>query len=130
MEEIFRFFGVGDVDERRAVQLVHAGERIERRQAFAGHRIVSQRVVADEEDVPIPGIALDHGLVRRAVLKAVEADEPHVLVRIAAAGRGLTRRRLDHRGGSAGLSSERGADDADGAGTYPGEYLPAADGDP
>src|SRR5438128_7809776 len=139
MEEIFRSLRVGDVDDRRAVQLVHAGKRIERRQACAGHRVVSQRVMPGEEDVPIPWVAVDHGLVRRAVLKGIEADKLHVLlfslvpvvilVLIVGVGHGLTRPGPDHRRGSGGLSRERRAGDAYGAGTYPDEYFPAADAD-
>ena len=67
MREVFRLLGFGDVDNRRSVGFLLAGERIERHTAM----------VPDVGNPPVT-LFVDDGLVRAPGLKVVGADQFHV----------------------------------------------------
>src|SRR4029077_4426777 len=69
MSEVLRVRRISDVHDRRAVWFVLTGEGIQRRQRLLGHRVCRQRMLAAEEDIPVPRIAMDRRLVSRAGLK-------------------------------------------------------------
>ena len=70
--KVFGLRGIGNIDERRAVVLGLAGQRID----GSGH-VVGAAVMADVGD-PAIALAMDRGLVRRARLQVVAADQFHV----------------------------------------------------
>jgi hypothetical protein len=91
VRQIARPRGIGDVHDRGAVVLLATGERIARPAA----------VVADVGQ-DTPALAMDRGLVGRAALQVVVADQFHVL----GFGAVTARRRL--RGRDAGRQQRRG----------------------
>src|SRR5207247_7837372 len=81
VDQIARARRVGDVDDRRAVVLVHAGEGVARLAAVMPD-------VGDEA----AALLVNRGLVRRAALQVVVADQLHVAgLGAVAAGRRLPR---------------------------------------
>src|SRR5262249_62382263 len=78
VEKVLWVCRICDVHDRRTVWFVSVSEGIERRQRLPGHRVGRQRMLAAEEDIAIPGIAMDRRLVSRAGLKGIRTDEIHV----------------------------------------------------
>ena len=71
--QIFRMRGIGDVDDRRAVRLGLARQRVE------GHRnIVGAAVMADIGDLAV-ALVMDGRLIGAARLQVAIADQLHVL---------------------------------------------------
>ena len=70
--QVFRMRRIGDVDDRGAVVLGLAGQRIDRRR-----HVVGAAVMADIGDVAV-ALLVDGGLVGRARLQVVPADQLHV----------------------------------------------------
>ena len=70
--QIFRMRGIGDVDDRGAVRLGLAGQRIDRR-----GNVVGAAVMADIGD-PAVALMMDGRLIGAARLQIVVADQLHV----------------------------------------------------
>jgi hypothetical protein len=83
VKEILRIPRIGYIDDRRAVQLVMAGQRIERRQRFGARQqtfaLEPQRMMPSEEDVPAEWIFVNCRLIGRSLLEVIGSDELHVV---------------------------------------------------